>query len=626
MAIGVDARGAFLAQGMSLKDDACIKFAAKVGGLLGMDNMEELAEEYEVFHINRGETDNVVTTHLLEAFKDQMQRQRSQSSTKKKGKAWHSYTSVDLDDVSVSLDKSFSRVQAVRRPKAATPAAKDAEIAAPGSVERPKRPAEVPELQPKKRSAFSQRQNGGSNFTSPLVVRSHDKGAAAGQRSGEREGRAAAYSRVVDEDHGFSALVKGPGAHVKYMYDTQDRMTKLVDERIQKMVDVLEQDYGIEASNSVYSIANQPVVVCGRICCDSAEGRLNEASILIEGSHADSQGMRVRLDTSKLGSVTLFPGQVVAVEGINPSGHCITAFAILTGVPRAPHCPTAQGEGGRRKVSVACGPFTTTEDLSLEPLKALIESAGKDKCDLLVLCGPFVDKDHPIVRQGKVDMEYDDIFGVCCEALRALPEETKVVMVPSVRDVHHDPLFPQPAFRTKAMPGDVREKLICVSNPSVISSRGLTIGVTSHDVLKHLSGAEMHRSQVPDNRMSRLAAHLLRQGVFYPLLPPAKGTCLDSKVAMETTAMFLPVTPDVLVVPSDLVPFAKEVPIRAGVYAKEDQEDASLLYQKVGKCEAMGSCVCVNPGRLAKGTTGGTFCTIDVGEKGDLEKATVRKI
>ena len=47
--------------------------------------------------------------------------------------------------------------------------------------------------------------------------------------------------------------------------------------------------------------------------------------------------------------------------------------------------------------------------------------------------------------------------------------------------------------------------------------------------------------------------------------------------------MFLPVTPDVLVVPSDLVPFAKEVPIRAAVYAEEGQEDASLLYQNVGK-------------------------------------------
>jgi len=31
--------------------------------------------------------------------------------------------------------------------------------------------------------------------------------------------------------------------------------------------------------------------------------------------------------------------------------------------------------------------------------------------------------------------------------------------------------------------------------------------------------------------------------------------------------------------------------------------------------------VCVNPRRLAKGTMGGTFCTIDVGEKRKLEKA-----
>ena len=64
-----------------------------------------------------------------------------------------------------------------------------------------------------------------------------------------------------------------------------------------------------------------------------------------------------------------------------------------------------------------------------------------------------------------------------------------------------------------------------------------------------------------------------------------------------------------------------------GTAAKETAESfCKQLESKVGKCEAVGSCVCVNPGRLAKGTTGGTFCTIDVGEKGDLEKATVRKI
>lgn len=47
----------------------------------------------------------------------------------------------------------------------------------------------------------------------------------------------------------------------------------------------------------------------GRICCDS-EGRLNERSILLEGSVELSNGMRTKLDLSKLDSFKLFPGQV----------------------------------------------------------------------------------------------------------------------------------------------------------------------------------------------------------------------------------------------------------------------------------------------------------------------------
>lgn len=47
----------------------------------------------------------------------------------------------------------------------------------------------------------------------------------------------------------------------------------------------------------------------GRICCDS-EGRLNERSVLLEGSIELSSGMRTRLDLSKLDSFKIFSGQV----------------------------------------------------------------------------------------------------------------------------------------------------------------------------------------------------------------------------------------------------------------------------------------------------------------------------
>jgi hypothetical protein len=49
-------------------------------------------------------------------------------------------------------------------------------------------------------------------------------------------------------------------------------------------------------------------------------------------------------------------------------------------------------------VAVAAGPFTTTDDLSYEPLSALLAALGSCPPDVLLLLGPFVDAEHPEVR------------------------------------------------------------------------------------------------------------------------------------------------------------------------------------------------------------------------------------
>ena len=75
---------------------------------------------------------------------------------------------------------------------------------------------------------------------------------------------------------------------------------------------------------------------------------------------------------------------------------------------------------------------------------------------------------------------------------------------------------------------------------------------------------------------------------YYPLFPPAVGMMLDTTLAQR---LQLPATPDVLVLPSDLNSFAKLATAGAA---------------------QMGSTVCVNPGRLTKGSSGGTFAYLQV--------------
>ena len=76
----------------------------------------------------------------------------------------------------------------------------------------------------------------------------------------------------------------------------------------------------------------------GRICCDS-EGRLNERSVLLEGSVELSNGMRTKLDLSKLDSFKLFPGQVsIALYKVVRVWHAVmhpSPLRTLTKMPAA---------------------------------------------------------------------------------------------------------------------------------------------------------------------------------------------------------------------------------------------------------------------------------------------------
>lgn len=104
---------------------------------------------------------------------------------------------------------------------------------------------------------------------------------------------------------------------------------------------------------------------------------------------------------------------------------------------------------------------------------------------------------------------------------------------------------------------------------------GLKIGVTSADILFHLSKEELYvyvnknrlmknskhvlccRTKVSQNpnRITRIAQHIINQQSFYPLYPPSKDICLDYKLLKLYGQLHT--TPHVLVLPSNLRYFVK---------------------------------------------------------------------
>lgn len=233
---------------------------------------------------------------------------------------------------------------------------------------------------------------------------------------------------------------------------------------------------------------------------------------------------------------------------------------------------------------VAAGPFTTSDSLLYEPLADLMKTVQKDKPDLLILLGPFVDSRHEQIMNGDVDEPFEDLFERQVQQIVKATEKlsTTVVFVPSYRDVHHNFVYPQPPFSTKVNKedNDLPKRIHFVSDPCTLVVNDVTIGLTSMDVLLHLGSEETVCPPGSSDRLGRLVKHILYQHSYYPLHPPAEDVNLDYE-QFEKHAL-LSYTPDILVLPSDLRYFAKDT---------------------------LG-CLCLNPGRLAKGLVGGTYARV----------------
>ena len=157
------------------------------------------------------------------------------------------------------------------------------------------------------------------------------------------------------------------------------------------------------------------MLICGKVCCEASDGRLNASSVLLEGSN----GVRVKLDLEamKHEPFSLFPGQVIAVQGSCPTGRVCVAKRVYDDV-NTPRPSTNAGElidmqfrerqdGRPLSIFSVSGPYTKDTDIEWRPLEALLHDIKTDKPDVVIMCGPFVDAHHPMVAAGEVYKEVD---------------------------------------------------------------------------------------------------------------------------------------------------------------------------------------------------------------------------
>ncbi|KEF53560.1 DNA polymerase alpha subunit B [Exophiala aquamarina CBS 119918] len=399
--------------------------------------------------------------------------------------------------------------------------------------------------------------------------------------------------------------------------------SEVLDERIDEFSTLIQKFHTLEDSafGNAGAQSTSEIIAVGRIASDTAEGKLNAASLVLEMSRKIGAGIRIPLKLDGLPSYQFFPGQIVALRGTNASGQYFTVKEVLS-VPRLPmpsSTPQAiEALNERLDVSesssspplniiVACGPYTAEDNLDYEPFRAICQTAEETMADALILTGPFIDIEHPMIASG--DFEIPQTRGLDHEAsmtvlfklwisghlqrlVSAVPSIT-VLMVPSVRDaISKHVSWPQERLikSNLALPKQVS----MLPNPCFISLNEVVLGISSQDVLYELSREQFSHGAGSD-LLTRLPGYLIEQRHFFPLFPPMSrdkltgngvvkptGACLD--LGYLKLGEWLQVKPDILVLPSMLTPSVKVV----------------------------DSVMVINPGHLSKRKAAGTYSRLSL--------------
>uniref|UniRef100_A0A8C6KPC0 DNA polymerase alpha subunit B n=1 Tax=Nothobranchius furzeri TaxID=105023 RepID=A0A8C6KPC0_NOTFU len=365
-------------------------------------------------------------------------------------------------------------------------------------------------------------------------------------------------------------LLEGPENSLccsyKFMFQRLRDVHNVLAEKIEDLGKSLISHFKIEELSCASLPAQDTISVLGQVCCDG-NGKLNAKSVLLEAG-PDQGGQQVPVDLSELKEYSLFPGQVVVMEGMNATGERFVASKLYDVSYKFP-----------LSVLVACGPYMPSDSLTFDPLLDLISVIVRDRPDVCLLLGPFVDSKHEKIEVlFHVTETFEAIFSRCIESIVDGTRSVgcHLVFVPSQRDIHHHFIYPQPPFTLPSLRKEQIQRVTLVSDPCTLLINGVTFGLTSTDILFHISAEEIS-SGTGSDRFSRILKHMLTQRSYYPLYPPVEEVNMDYEKFQSFGQM--PLTPDVLIIPSELRYFVKDV---------------------VG-------CVCVNPGRLTKGQVGGTY-------------------
>ncbi|CAG8538593.1 5122_t:CDS:2, partial [Scutellospora calospora] len=259
----------------------------------------------------------------------------------------------------------------------------------------------------------------------------------------------------------------------RYMDQSLKEKYEVLLERFEMFAETLKEKCNIDEISDPSSLTQDEITTVGRIWCDS-EGKLNTESVLLE-TLPYFGGSWIKLSLNELSTFSLFPGQILGIQGNNKLydefnvNKVLEAEFIVTKIFEMPLLPmyrTLTSEivdyntklnGKPLNVVIAAGPYALETGFEYEPLRELIKKMAQEKPDILILMGPFVDEEHPMIQNGEVLNTPGELFKkfitLPLAAFIKSSPDTKIVMIPSTKDICHEYLsFPQPPLDKAGLP------------------------------------------------------------------------------------------------------------------------------------------------------------------------------
>ncbi|KAF2736057.1 DNA polymerase alpha, subunit B [Polyplosphaeria fusca] len=425
----------------------------------------------------------------------------------------------------------------------------------------------------------------------------------------------------------------------KFSYKTMamklSEASEVLDDRIDEFRQLIQEHHGLEDSAFGNPTQQSPseIIAVGRIASDTGESKLNNASLVLEGSRRWGSGRRIPLEVDALPSYNFFPGQIVALRGTNASGDFFTVTETLplpllnqpaTKPADLDTCNTRYLDSAESDpenlrpltVLIASGPYTTDQALDFSPLHTLLSTATTLYADTLILHGPFLDAEHPLLRTGDFDLPPNltspdratlaDLFRHhISNPLNAFAQSLptcNIILIPHLRDAHHrHAAFPQDKFAKKEL--GLAKQVHCVTNPMTLTMNEVVLGTSSLDVLDMLRREELIGGRargVAGNLSERSARNVIEQRAFLPVWPPTGRERMGAVVAVEEKKVVKGEEGegDVDAGPSPFLPLGTML-------------DTSYL--KLGEMlNVVESVLVINPGMLSKKRAAGTYARMIV--------------